>query len=275
LHPELPRVWADPGQLQQVILNLAVNARDAMPRGGSLLIETGVVELDEHYPRQHPSARPGRHVVLVVTDTGGGMDPATRSRIFEPFFTTKEPGKGTGLGLSTVYGIVKQSGGHIWVYSEVGRGTTFKLYFPLHQGPMQASESTVRALPPSGAGATILLVEDEASVRSTVRRLLERHEYRVLEATNGQDALALIIARHGEVDLILSDMVMPGMGGAELATRVRAFAPTLPVLLMTGYTEEALARNGDRPLDQEIIEKPFTLHIVLEKVRTALARKAG
>jgi CheY-like chemotaxis protein len=140
---------------------------------------------------------------------------------------------------------------------------------------MQASESTVRALPPSGAGATILLVEDEASVRSTVRRLLERHEYRVLEATNGQDALALIIARHGEVDLILSDMVMPGMGGAELATRVRAFAPTLPVLLMTGYTEEALARNGDRPLDQEIIEKPFTLHIVLEKVRTALARKTG
>ena len=275
LHPELPRVWADPGQLQQVMLNLAVNARDAMPRGGSLLIETGVVELDEHYPRQHPSARPGRHVVLVVTDTGGGMDPATRSRIFEPFFTTKEPGKGTGLGLSTVYGIVKQSGGHIWVYSEVGRGTTFKLYFPLHQGPMQASESTVRALPPSGAGATILLVEDEASVRSTVRRLLERHEYRVLEATNGQDALALIIARHGEVDLILSDMVMPGMGGAELATRVRAFAPTLPVLLMTGYTEEALARNGDRPLDQEIIEKPFTLQIVLEKVRTALARKTG
>ncbi len=275
LQPELPRVWADPGQLQQVILNLAVNARDAMPRGGSLLIETGVVELDEHYPRQHPSARPGRHVVLVVTDTGCGMDPATRSRIFEPFFTTKEPGKGTGLGLSTVYGIVKQSGGHIWVYSESGRGTTFKLYFPLHQGPVQASEGTVRALPPSGAGATILLVEDEASVRSTVRRLLERHEYRVLEATNGQDALALITARHGEVDLILSDMVMPGMGGAELATRVRAFAPALPVLLMTGYTEEALARNGDRPLDQEIIEKPFTLQIVLEKVRTALARKAG
>jgi two-component system cell cycle sensor histidine kinase/response regulator CckA len=275
LIPELPRVWADPSQLQQVILNLAVNARDAMPRGGSLLIETGVVELDEHYPRQHPSARPGRHVVLVVTDTGSGMDPATRSRIFEPFFTTKEPGKGTGLGLSTVYGIVKQTGGHIWVYSEVGRGTTFKLYFPLHQGPLQVPERTVRALPPSGAGATILLVEDEASVRSTVRRLLERHEYRVLEATNGQDALALITARQGEVDLILSDMVMPGMGGAELATRVRAFAPTLPILLMTGYTEEALARNGDRPLDQEIIEKPFTLHIVLEKVRMALARKAG
>jgi PAS domain S-box-containing protein len=275
LNPELPRVWADPGQLQQVILNLAVNARDAMPRGGSLLIETGVVELDEHYPRQHPSARPGRHVVLVVTDTGCGMDPATRSRIFEPFFTTKEPGKGTGLGLSTVYGIVKQSGGHIWVYSEVGRGTTFKLYFPLHQGPVQATEARVATLPPSGAGAMILLVEDEPSVRSTVRRLLERHEYRVLEATNGQDALALITARHGEIDLILSDMVMPGMGGAELATRVRTLAPTLPVLLMTGYTEEALARNGDRPLDQEIIEKPFTLHIVLEKVRTALARKAG
>src|SRR4051812_2738430 len=275
LRSDLPRISADPGQLQQVIMNLAVNSRDAMPSGGTLLIETAVVELDEHYPKQHPSARPGKHIVLAVTDTGCGMDQATRSRIFEPFFTTKEPGKGTGLGLSTVYGIIKQSGGHIWVYSEIGRGTTFKLYFPLHQGPLQVPERTVRALPPSGAGATILLVEDEASVRSTVRRLLERHEYRVLEATNGQDALALITARQGEVDLILSDMVMPGMGGAELATRVRAFAPTLPILLMTGYTEEALARNGDRPLDQEIIEKPFTLHIVLEKVRMALARKAG
>src|SRR5919112_2490748 len=272
LHPELPRVWADPNQLQQVILNLAVNARDAMPRGGTLLIETAVVELDEHYPRQHPSAKPGVHVVLVVTDTGCGMDPATRSRIFEPFFTTKEPGKGTGLGLSTVYGIVKQSGGHIWVYSEIGRGTTFKLYFPLHRGPVPAPQMPRMApLPPRGAGATILLVEDEPSVRSTVRRLLERHEYRVLEAGNGQDALALIAARKGEVDLVLSDMVMPGMGGTELAGRVRALSPTLPVLLMTGYTEEAIVRTGDHSVDEQIIEKPFTLHTMLEKVRTALA----
>ncbi|HYF39626.1 MAG TPA: ATP-binding protein, partial [Gemmatimonadales bacterium] len=271
LHPELPRIWADPGQLQQVILNLAVNARDAMPQGGTLLIETSVVELDEHYPRQHPSAKPGLHVALVVTDTGCGMDDAIRSRVFEPFFTTKEPGKGTGLGLSTVYGIVKQSGGHIWVYSEVGRGTTFKLYFPPHHGTVDAA-STERPEPPAlGAGATVLLVEDERAVRTTLRRLLERHGYRVLEASNGQDALGLVAARGGEIDLVLSDMVMPGMGGTELARRVRSSVPAIPVLLMTGYTEEAITRAGDRPLDEHIIEKPFTLHTMLEKVSLALA----
>jgi PAS domain S-box-containing protein len=271
LQPDMPRVWADPSQLQQAIMNLVVNARDAMPQGGTLLIETAVVELDEHYPRQHPSAKPGIHVVLMVTDTGCGMDPGTRIRIFEPFFTTKEPGKGTGLGLSTVYGIVKQSGGHIWVYSEVGRGTTFKLYFPPHYGVAKAAEPERTALPALGSGATILLVEDERPVRSTVRRLLERHGYQVLEAANGQDALALVTARGGEIDLVLSDMVMPGMGGTELAGRVRSLKPSLPVLLMTGYTEEAITRAGERPLDGHIIEKPFTLHTMLEKVSVALA----
>jgi two-component system cell cycle sensor histidine kinase/response regulator CckA len=271
LHSDLPRISADPGQLQQVLLNLVVNARDAMPRGGTLLIETAAVELDEHYPRQHRTAKPGVHVVLAVTDTGCGMDPATRSRIFEPFFTTKEPGKGTGLGLSTVYGIVKQSGGHIWVYSEPGRGTTFKLYFPPHYGAARPSEPERTAAPPLGSGATILLVEDERPVRSTVRRLLERHGYKVLEAANGLDALSLIAARNGEINLVLSDMVMPGMGGIELAGRVRAISPSLPVLLMTGYTEEAITRAGDRPIDEQIIEKPFTLHTMLEKVRWALA----
>jgi CheY-like chemotaxis protein len=273
LHPGLPRVWADPGQLQQVILNLAVNARDAMPHGGTLLIETNVVELDEHYPRQHPSAKPGVHVVLVVTDTGSGMDPATRSRIFEPFFTTKEPGKGTGLGLSTVYGIVKQSGGHIWVYSEAGRGTTFKLYFPPHYGAADTPAPEPTKLPALGSGATILLVEDERPVRSSLRRLLERHGYRVLEASNGQDALGLVAARGTEIDLVLSDMVMPGMGGTELAGRLRNSSPAIPVLLMTGYTEEAITRAGDRPLDEHIIEKPFTLHTMLEKVNLALSTK--
>jgi PAS domain S-box-containing protein len=273
LHPALPRVWADPGQLQQVILNLAVNARDAMPHGGTLLIETSMVELDEHYPRQHPSAKPGEHVVLVVTDTGCGMDPVTRARIFEPFFTTKEPGKGTGLGLSTVYGIVKQSGGHIWVYSEVGRGTTFKLYFPPHHGPVETSAPERTTLPAIGSGATILLVEDDRPVRSTLRRLLERHGYRVLEASNGQDALSLVAARGTEIDLVLSDMVMPGMGGTELAGRVRSSSPAIPVLLMTGYTEEAITRAGDRPLDEHIIEKPFTLHTMLQKVNLALTTK--
>lgn len=271
LHPDLPRVWADPGQLQQVLMNLAVNSRDAMPKGGTLLIETAVVELDEHYPKQHPSAKPGVHVVLAVTDTGCGMDQVTRSRIFEPFFTTKEPGKGTGLGLSTVYGIVKQSGGHIWVYSEVGRGTTFKLYFPPHYG-----EEKVRAPEPTtqivlGSGVTILLVEDEPPVRSTVRRLLERHGYQVLEAANGHDALSLVEARGSEIKLVVSDMVMPGMGGMELVSRLRTISPKIPVLLMTGYTEEAIARNGEGHHDEMIIEKPFSQHTMLEKVRGALA----
>jgi two-component system cell cycle sensor histidine kinase/response regulator CckA len=273
LRSDLPRISADPGQLQQVIMNLAVNSRDAMPSGGTLLIETAVVELDEHYPKQHPSARPGVHIVLAVTDTGSGMDQATRSRIFEPFFTTKEPGKGTGLGLSTVYGIIKQSGGHIWVYSEIGRGTTFKLYFPPHHGTerVREPEPTVPAV--LGCGATILLVEDEPPVRSTVRRLLERHGYRVLEAANGHDALSLIASRSSEIRLVVSDMVMPGMGGMELATRLRTIAPQTPVLLMTGYTEEAIIRNGDRPHDELIIEKPFSQHTMLEKVRGALASR--
>jgi CheY-like chemotaxis protein len=199
------------------------------------------------------------------------MDPATRSRIFEPFFTTKEPGKGTGLGLSTVYGIVKQSGGHIWVYSEVGRGTTFKLYFPPHYGASRAvAVERAAPLPALASGATILLVEDERPVRSTVRRLLERHGYQVLEAANGLDALELVTSRGGEINLVLSDMVMPGMGGVELAGRVRTMAPKLPVLLMTGYTEEAISRAGERPLDEHIIEKPFTLTTMLQKVSAAM-----
>jgi two-component system cell cycle sensor histidine kinase/response regulator CckA len=203
------------------------------------------------------------------------MDPAIRSQAFEPFFTTKEPGKGTGLGLSTVYGIVKQSGGHIWVYSEVGRGTTFKLYFPPNYGAMKPSEPDRTAAPFNGSGATILLVEDERPVRSTVRRLLERHGYNVLEAANGQDALTLVTSRHTEIHLVLSDMVMPGMGGMELAARVRALSPMLPVLLMTGYTEEAITRSGERPWDEQIIEKPFALNTMLEKVRWALAASAN
>jgi two-component system cell cycle sensor histidine kinase/response regulator CckA len=275
LHSELPRVWADPGQLQQVLMNLTVNSRDAMPKGGTLLIETGMVELDEHYPKQHPSAKPGVHVVLAVTDTGCGMDQVTRSRIFEPFFTTKEPGKGTGLGLSTVYGIVKQSGGHIWVYSELGRGTTFKLYFPPHSGAEKVRAPEPIIQPVFGSGATILLVEDEPPVRSTVRRLLERHGYQVLEAANGHDALSLIAGRGLEIRLVVSDMVMPGMGGIELVRRLRTISPKIPVLLMTGYTEEAIARTGEGPHDELIIEKPFSQHTLLEKVRGALASTPG
>jgi len=174
-----------------------------------------------------------------------------------------------------VYGIIKQSGGHIWVYSEVGRGSTFKLYFPPHHGAPEVVTPERSALPALGSGATILLVEDERSVRSTVRRLLERHGYRVLEAANGQDALNLVTTRSGEIDLVLSDMVMPGMGGTELAGRLRTLSPRVPVLLMTGYTEEAITRTGGRPLDEQIIEKPFTLHTMLEKVSLALATKSS
>jgi two-component system, cell cycle sensor histidine kinase and response regulator CckA len=213
------------------------------------------------------------YMKLAVHDTGCGMDPEVQARIFEPFFTTKEPGKGTGLGLSTVYGIVKQSGGHIWVYSEVGRGTTFKLYFPPHYGASRAVAAERAApLPALASGATILVVEDERPVRSTVRQLLERHGYQVLEAANGLDALELVTSRGGEINLVLSDMVMPGMGGIELAGRVRAIAPKLPVLLMTGYTEEAISRAGERPLDEHIIEKPFTLMTMLQKVSVAMNR---
>ncbi len=269
LDPRLASVWADPGQLQQVIMNLAVNARDAMPGGGTLLLETANVELDADYPHTHPSAQSGRHVCLAVTDTGCGMDAATQARIFEPFFTTKEQGRGTGLGLSTVYGIVKQSGGHIWVYSEVGRGTTFKLYFPPHEGaPEPVAAGAAPPAAPLNGDATILRVEDEAPVRRSVRRLLERSGYRVLEARSGEEALALAAAPDTRIDLVLSDMVMPGMSGMELPARLRERRPGLRVLLMTGYTQEAISRAG--AVGEPMIEKPFTLAGLLERVREVL-----
>jgi two-component system cell cycle sensor histidine kinase/response regulator CckA len=270
----LDRVQADPNQLEQVLLNLVVNARDAMPDGGTLLIETSNVVLDDEYPRTHASARPGPHVLLSVTDTGCGMDAGTQARVFEPFFTTKPVGQGTGLGLATVYGIVKQSGGHIWVYSEVDRGTSFKIYFPRYTGAGEEeapAEARQADLPRAAAGATILLVEDDVAVRNVVRRLLERHGYKVLEVPNGSQALTTIADPTPAIDLVISDIVMPEMSGLELRERLRTIRPTLPLLLMSGYSQEAITRLGNPASVGPMVEKPFTARSILESVRRVLA----
>jgi nitrogen-specific signal transduction histidine kinase/CheY-like chemotaxis protein len=275
LAASLDRVRADRSQLDQVILNLVVNARDAMPSGGMLLIETANVMLDGNYPRSHLSAQPGPHVALTVTDTGCGMDAGTQARVFEPFFTTKGLGQGTGLGLATVYGIVKQSGGYIWVYSEVGQGTSFKIYFPRYTGPDDevTPQEPGQDLEDRVAGATILIVEDDVAVRSSVRRLLERHDYRVLEAPCGSQAL--IVLAESAVDLVISDMVMPEMSGLELRQRLRELRPNLPVLLMSGYSEEAITRLGSPGSLGPLLEKPFTVQGILRKVRDALTTEGS
>ncbi len=273
LASELGTVWADPNQLEQVILNLVVNARDAMPGGGTLRIETGDILLDDTYPRIRDTVRPGPHVLLSVTDTGCGMDEATQARIFDPFFTTKPAGQGTGLGLASVYGVMKQSGGHIWVYSEPGQGATFKLYFPRHEGgrdtePEPGPRPALRTRP--AAGATILLAEDNDAVRASVRRVLERNHYRVREAGDGRQALNILAESRGGIDLVLADMVMPAMDGLELRRHLRAHHPRLPVLLMSGYSEEAITSLGHEPLGP-VLEKPFTLEGLLAKVEEMLA----
>jgi CheY-like chemotaxis protein len=224
LDPALGLAKADPTQVEQVIMNLAVNARDAMPRGGSLVIETANVELDENYARNHAEVQPGRYVMLAVSDNGIGMGVETQSHIFEPFFTTKSREKGTGLGLSAVYGIVKQSGGSIFVYSEPGRGTTFKIYLPRvdEQAPVQHPEPARLV---AGGTETILVVEDEAGVRMLIRAILEVYGYRVLEAARGKEALDILAQNHSTVALMITDVVMPGMSGRELAERASTIAP--------------------------------------------------
>jgi CheY-like chemotaxis protein len=248
-----------------------------MPAGGTLLIETTNVVLDGAYPLSHLSAQPGPHVALAVTDTGSGMDAATQARIFEPFFTTKGLGHGTGLGLATVYGIVRQSGGHIWVYSEVGQGTSFKIYFPRYTGPDDAEASQERSQDGEDRteGAHILVVEDDVAVRSAVRRLLERHGYQVQEAPTGEQALATLAESAQEIDLVISDMVMPEMSGLELRQRLRALRPDLPVLLMSGYSEEAITRLGSAGSLGPLIEKPFTVQGILRKIKEALSTEGS
>ena len=268
LAPNLGRVKADHGQVEQVIMNLAVNARDAMPHGGRLTIETANVDLDAEYARKHVTVQPGPYVLLAVSDTGVGMDEATLARIFEPFFTTKEAGKGTGLGLSTVYGIVKQSGGNIWVYSEPGRGTTFKIYLPRVTMPVTAQRAVEKAATPGG-NETLLVVEDAEAMRKMSCEFLASRGYTVLEANNGADALALA-EKHPHIHMLIADLVMPGMNGRELAQQLCARNPRLRVLYVSGYTGDAVVRMGILEGAAAFLQKPFTLHGLACKVREIL-----
>jgi PAS domain S-box-containing protein len=267
---ELGKVRADAGQIGQVLMNLAINARDAMPSGGRLVIETGNVELDETYVRMSPQARPGPHVMLAVSDTGHGMDAKTMSRIFEPFFTTKEEGKGTGLGLATVYGIVRQSGGVVNVYSEPGQGTTFKVFLPRVDAEVVAEARVGLAAPPGGGTETILVVEDAESLRLLVRELLESAGYTVLDAEAPDKALSLLQSTPGPIHLVLTDMVMPRMSGQELATRVAALKPEARVVFMSGYSDQAIGDQGALEPGTPFLQKPFTLDALMRTIRGAL-----
>ncbi|HSK73939.1 MAG TPA: ATP-binding protein, partial [Pyrinomonadaceae bacterium] len=272
---KLGLVEADPGQLTQVIMNLAVNARDAMPQGGNLIIETANVLLDKEYVFQHFTVRAGSYVMLAVSDTGVGIEEETQEYIFEPFFTTKEVGKGTGLGLATVYGIVKQSGGYVWVYSEVGRGTTFKIYLPRVDEDVQMPEKdeTTESIP--GGTETILLVEDEEMVRNLSRQILQTCGYKVLEARNGVEALSICQDSDSKIDLLMTDVVMPQMGGRELAEKLEQMYPQIRLLFTSGYTDDAIIRQGVIKTGENFIQKPFTFEALAKKVRELLDAKNG
>ncbi len=266
---KLGRVRADRGNIEQVIMNLAVNARDAMPEGGHLTLETANVIADEAFVRQHLGCKPGAYVRLAVTDTGIGMDAATRARIFEPFFSTKEHGKGTGLGLSTVFGIVQQSGGGVWVYSEPGHGTTFKVYLPRVDAELDTPEQTLATSQLDGT-ETILLVEDEPAVREVARRILERHGYQVLVAESPHDALLLAQSRSEPIHLLVTDVVMPRLSGAELAQQLSVGRPTLKVLYVSGYTDGSIESRGVLEAGASFLQKPFTSESLASKVRSIL-----
>jgi PAS domain S-box-containing protein len=269
---DLGLVKADRSQIEQVILNLAVNARDAMPNGGRLTIETANVELDSSFTRAPQVLAPGNYVMLAVTDNGTGMDADTQAHIFEPFFTTKEKGKGTGLGLATVYGIVKQSGGYVWVYSEPGHGATFKVYLPRiedEDSPLVREPSEIRSLQ-RGSSEVVLLVEDEKGVRQLAREYLETSGYRVIEAEDGHTALELAAMHAGTIDVLLTDVVMPGIGGRELAERVAQIRPGIKILYMTGYTDRAIVHHGVLATDAVLLQKPFTLATLAAKLREIL-----
>jgi len=270
LGPDLKRVKADPGQMEQIIMNLAVNARDAMPQGGMLTVGTANVVLDDDYANQHVDVKPGQYVMLAVSDTGIGMDDHTRSHIFEPFFTTKVKGKGTGMGLSTVYGIVKQSGGYVWVYSEPNQGSTFKIYLPRIDDPIETQDAANLAEELSAGVETVLLVEDEEAVRSLVCKVLRASGYTVLESLNPADALRIAREHPDPIHLLLTDVVMPQMSGREVANQVIVLRPSTKVLFISGYTDDAIVHHGVLDPKTAFLHKPFSPDALARKVREVL-----
>jgi len=272
LGENLAPVNVDPSHIDQVIMNLAVNSRDAMPGGGHLTIETANVELTAEYAGAHHGVTPGPYVMLAVSDSGSGMDAATRARIFEPFFTTKEQGKGTGLGLSIVYGIVKQNQGEILVYSEPGKGTTFKIYFPAVEAVVEASRSVPERVAAGAITGTVLLVEDEEQVRNLTRTMLTRLGYNVIGAGTAAEALRLVREHRDGIDLLLTDIVMPEMSGTTLATQIRSEEPGIRVMFMSGYTDSAVVQQGMLAPETAFIQKPFALGTLAQKLREVLGR---
>jgi CheY-like chemotaxis protein len=274
LDPALGAIMGDAGQVNQVIMNLAVNARDAMPNGGKLLIETANVELDKSFIKRHPQVQPGPHVMFSVSDTGIGMDEETQSHIFEPFFTTKEEGKGTGLGLATVYGIVRQCGGWILVYSELGRGTVFKVYFPRCDAPVSESQPEAVEIERLRGTEKVLLAEDDPGVLSLVSGILNGLGYRVLEAATGEEAVSVAERETDPIDLLISDIVMPGMSGYDLARQLTQLRPGMKVLLISGYTDRTVSGANEIDPETPYLQKPFTSVSLAAKIRTVLAPAA-